>query len=275
MNSIIKSIKYVSRKANASKIGAYSAQTAFFMFLSFIPLMVLVLSLLNQIHSSIEVLTLVTESFTPNVITSFFEAYADEIASESNKTLTIASTVVLLWSASKGIFAIIGGLNSVYECKETRNYFVLRVVAMFYTIMFVAVLIGTISLLLFGNRVYFLFSRLFPEIKDYLYFATTFRYFFGFFILVLFFSLVYKKLPNDKRAFKSQIPGACIASAGWICFSVIFSIFVDNFNSFSNVYGSLTTITAMMLWLYICMLIFFFGAETNVILENKTIGSVL
>jgi YihY family inner membrane protein len=204
----------------------------------------------------------------------FFHYYwnPDEISSESNRTLTIASVIVLLWSASKGVFAIIGGLNSVYEIKENRNYFVLRITAMFYTVIFIFVLIATVSLLLFGTNLYYFLVNIFPNTKEYLYIVSSLRFFVGFLILVLFFALIYKALPNKKKRFSEQLPGAIVAGTGWICFSVCFSLFVENFGNYESVYGSLTTITIMMLWLYICMYILFFGALMNVILENKSIS---
>jgi len=118
------------------RINAYAAQTAFFMFLSIIPLVILLLSLFRHFGpSEAEVITL-TNNLSPGIIDSFFEMYIDEITEDSKLSLTIVSGVILLWSASKGVFAIIGGLNSVYEIKETRNYFIVRLTAMLYTFAF-------------------------------------------------------------------------------------------------------------------------------------------
>jgi len=85
----------------------------------------------------------------------------------------------------------------------------------------------------------------------------------------LFFSIIYKTLPNGKMKFVDQIPGAVITSAGWVSFSILFSFFVDNFSNYANVYGSLSAIIILMLWLYICMYIMFIGAEINCILTAK------
>lgn len=236
------------------------------------PLVILLLVSLNHIGPTIDTLNDFTSNFTPNIVSSFFELYAHEIAAESNSTITIASVLVLLWSASKGIFAIIGGLNSVYEIKESRNYFVLRIVAMIYTVIFIIVLISTVSLLVFGNNIYNILSNLFPTTRIYMFLASSLRYFIGFLILVIFFALIYKALPNETKRFSEQLPGAIVSATGWICFSIGFSLFVESNDNYASVYGSLTTIILMMLWLYICMYILFFGALINVILTNKIVS---
>ncbi len=269
MNSLIKNIKYLSRKASASKINAYAAQTAFFMFLSLIPLVILVLSLFRKFGPSESEVISLTSNLSPGIIIAFFDMYMDEITSDSKLSLTIASSVVLLWSASKGVFAIIGGLNSVYEIKESRNYFLVRLTAVFYTVAFLAMMIGALLLMVFGeNLVLFAYSVL-PEMTGLVYVVSSLRFILSFIVLVMFFAIMYKALPSGKQKFSSQLPGAVISSAGWVIFSIFFSFFVDNFSNYANIYGSLTAIIVMLLWLYVCMYIMFWGAEINLIISNK------
>ena len=268
MRKLFRTIRYISRKATASRISAYSAQTAYFMFMSLIPLVILLLSLLHQLGTSVDIVN-VTSQFAPGFLSKFFEAYIDEIVDDSRLSLTIISAAVLLWTASKGVFAIIGGMNSVYEIKENRNYFLLRLLAMFYTISFIVLLIAVILVLLFGNKINDLLYSILPNLKGLVYIVSSLRFVISFLVLVIFFSLLYKSLPNSKMRFSDQIPGAVIASGGWVAFSLLFSFFVDNFSNYANIYGSLTTIIVLMLWLYICMYILFLGAEINKILSTK------
>lgn len=58
---------------------------------------------------------------------------------------------------------------------------------------------------------------------------------------------------------------------GWFLVSYFFSIYVDIFTSFSVIYGSLATITLIMMWLYAIIYIILLGAEINVILDIKRV----
>lgn len=269
MNNLLKCIKYFVRKINANKIGAFSAQTAFFIFLSLIPLIVLFFSLAQGLGATTDHLASAANKFTPDAISSFFETYIDEILTPEKKSLTIISSFVLLWSASRGIFSIIGGLNSVYEIKEERNYLSLRLMAMLYTITFLVMLIIALVLFVFGSAICDILYSLFPNIRSLVYLFSSLRFIIGFLILTLFFSLLYKSLPSKPLRFTEQIPGALITSAGWVSFSLIFSVFIENFSNYSNLYGSLTAIIVLLLWLYNCMYIMFAGAQVNRIVTLK------
>ncbi|MBQ0110108.1 MAG: YihY/virulence factor BrkB family protein [Clostridiales bacterium] len=269
MEKFIKSIRYFTRKSNASRLGAYSAQTAFFMFFSLIPLIMLLFSLMSRIGYSAEEIIESTKDYISGVFGKFLTSYLPEITAEGKLSLTIVSAVALLWSASRGVYSIIAGFNSVNEIKEERNYFLLRLTAMLYTFAFIVIIVIALLLMVFGNYIGGLFYDAFPELKGLVYIISSLRFIIGFVALILFFMLVYKSLPSCKIKFSEQMPGAVLSSAGWVSFSILFSFFVDNFGNYSNIYGSLTAIIVLMLWLYICMYIMFFGAELNFILSGK------
>ena len=74
-------------------------------------------------------------------------------------------------------------------------------------------------------------------------------------------------LPNRKADLRSQLPGSILCALAWSVFSFGLSVYVDYFNGFS-MYGSLTTIALLMLWLYFCMYILMICAELNDVYEE-------
>ena len=98
------------------------------------------------------------------------------------------------------------------------------------------------------------------------------RIYFSLPLLTFFWDLVYKFLPNrgaaGKTTLRKQLPGAFFTACGWMALSFIFSIYLDIFKGFTNMYGSFTTIILVMLWLYGCMYIILLGGEINAILEG-------
>ena len=263
MQRFIKGVKYFLRKVSASRIGAYSAQTAYFMFLSLIPLIMLLLSLIQLFGDTGESITEVISNVIPGVLGTILYDLIEEIISDGRLTFTILSAVILLWSSSRGVHSIIGGLNSVYEIKETRKYIWVR-------LLFIIIVCGVLLIMVFGDSLIDLSNTFFPNLKGLVYIISSLRFILGFIILVLFFSIIYKSMPCKKMKFIDQLPGAVISSAGWVSFSILFSFYVDNFSNYANVYGSLTAIIVLMLWLYTCMYIMFIGAEVNCILYSKT-----
>ena len=66
--------------------------------------------------------------------------------------------------------------------------------------------------------------------------------------------------------------GAAFSAVGWMIVSWSFSVYLDIFKGFSSMYGSLTTIVLIMLWLYFCMYILLLGGEVNMILRDMEQG---
>ena len=58
-------------------------------------------------------------------------------------------------------------------------------------------------------------------------------------------------------------------AVGWSVFSYFFSLYFELFPNFSNMYGSLTALIMLMLWLYICMNLVLYGAEINAYFEKQ------
>ena len=87
-------------------------------------------------------------------------------------------------------------------------------------------------------------------------------------VVIGFLLLIYKFLPNRKDLFRKQIPGAIFTAIGWLVISWVFSVYLDIFKGFSDMYGSLTTIVLIMLWLYFCMYCVLFGAQLNIYMKD-------
>ena len=85
----------------------------------------------------------------------------------------------------------------------------------------------------------------------------------------LIFTLMYMVLPNGRNGFGSSLPGGILSSVGWLVFSDLFSIYVEHFNRYSLIYGSVYALALGMLWLYCCLSILFYGGALNRYLMDK------
>ena len=273
IKSIINSLKLIITKIKDDNISAFSAQAALFIIVSFFPFTMLLLSLLQYTPLPSSTLMTIFNQALPTGINSMVISIIDEIYRSSlSATLISVTAITTLWSAGKGFIAIIRGLNSVYEIKESRNYFFLRITATIYTLVFAIMIIGTIVLFVFGNQLYLWITNRFTVLKDLALLIISLRTLVGLIVLIVFFLIIYTVIPNRKSKILNQLPGAIVSAAGWMGFSYAFSFYIDNFSNYSSMYGSLTAIVLFILWLYFCMYILFIGAEINIALENKEVS---
>lgn len=270
VKATFKLIGLLSRKMRDDYIEAFSAQAAFFIIISFFPFIMLFLSILQFIPiEESTMMTIFTQIF-PSAIKSMIVSVVYEIFHTTSSSTVISITAITaLWSAGKGFLAIMKGLNSVYEIKETRNGIFLRIVSVLYTLIFAIMLIATMVLFVFGNRLYLWIEQKFPVLTDMALLIISLRTIVGMVILLVFFLLIYIVIPNRKTKLMNELPGAMICAAGWMGFSYAFSYYIDNFSNYTSTYGSLTAIVLFMLWMYFCMYILFVGAEFNLLFENK------
>jgi membrane protein len=271
IKSTFRLINLFSKKIDDDHVAAFSAQAAFFIIISFFPFIMLLLSIVRYFpFEKSTVMRIFTQIF-PSGINSLIISVIEEIyAIASSGTLISITAITALWSAGKGFLAIMRGLNSVYEIKETRNYFFLRITSTIYTLIFAIMVIASMVLFVFGNRLYLWIEQKIPVFKGMALLIISFRTIVGLVILLVFFLVIYVVIPNRKTKVMNELPGAMVCAGGWMGFSYAFSYYIDHSN-YSSMYGSLTTIVLFMLWMYFCMYILFIGAEINLMFENKAL----
>lgn len=265
MLNLISWIKLILDKIKKDHLSAYAAQSAFFIILSAVPFVMLLLTLVQYAPIDSTVLIEGVKDFFPADTSEVLTSVINEVMTKTSGTFVSITVITLLWTAGKSIMAITRGLNSVYEIEETRNYILLRLISTVYTLVFAIMIIFTLSFLVFGNRIYVWICTKIPFLNDVAAFIISIRTISSMGILTALFLLFYKVLPNKKVKLLHQLPGALFTALGWMISSYIFSIYVDYSTNLSYIYGSLTGIIVTMLWLYFCMNLMFFGAEINVL----------
>lgn len=255
--------KTFTDKYRDDHVSAFAAQAAFFIILSFFPFTMFLLTLTQFLPFTQSDIMDVILTVVPAESKSIVVAIVTDLFSKTSTTLLSFSIITALWSASRGILSITRGLNAIYGKNETRNYFILRFLSMLYTLIFSIVLVLVLTLLVFGNSLYRYIAKIAPLLKNVADIVLDFRMLGVITILVCFFTIMYRFIPNRNGALRHELPGALFAAACWSLLSFAFSIYVDHFSNFSYMYGSLTGIVIIMLWLYVCMTVFFIGAELN------------
>lgn len=270
MKKFIKIMTGFMNRMNQDHVSAFAAQAAFFILMSFVPFLMLLLPLVTYVSITKDMVVEMILQVMPDAgdFRSFFLSIIQEVYDKSTAVVPI-SAIFTLWSAGKGLQGLTNGVNAIYHVKETRNYVVTRIRSALYTLVFILAVIGSLILLVFGNSIQKLLTRYIPALARVTAYIIGMRTAVSLVVLALIFLMVYKFLPNRKTSFRSQVPGAVISAVAWSLFSLGFSVYLDYYDGFSNMYGSLTTIILILLWLYFCMYIVLIGAEINAYFEER------
>lgn len=247
---------------------AYAAQAAYFIILSFIPFMLLLMTSVKYTPLTRQEVVKAVMQVCPESFQSFIEGIVNEVYEKSLGVVPV-SALIAMWSAGKGIQALTNGFNCIYQVNETRNYLVTRIRAVFYTLVFVISIVLTLILQVFGNSLQRELSRRFPFMDKLIAMIISMRVVITLSTLCLVFLMMYKFIPNRKATFRSQMPGAVLSSVCWSVFSFCFSLYIDFYSGASNMYGSMTTVVLILLWMYFCMMFVMIGAQVNHYFEEK------
>lgn len=244
-------------------VPAYAANASYFIIMAAVPTVLLLLAMLRYTALGSDVLLIGMEAFVPEALMPLATKLVNSLYDTSSTALVSVSAVAAVWSASRGVYGIITGLNRIYGVRENRGYVYTRLMSVFYMILFILLILLTLALHVFGQTI----AARFPE-GDHLW-ADIFegilpvRFFVLFGLQTLLFTAIFMALPNHRNRLAESLPGAVLASLGWLVFSDLFSIYVDHFSNYPAIYGSLSTVALAMLWLYICLGIVFYGGALN------------
>ena len=264
-------IQVFSEEMKKTAISAFAGQSAFFMMLSFFPFIMFLLALLRFMPFTEDALISVLEAFVPTSFHEFLKTLISGIYNSQSATLLPVTIITSVWLASKSFLSLANGLNFVYEIDETRNFILIRIYAVIYTIIFALLIIASLTVIVFGNSIYLFIRKhiYFPFVQDIILSVISLRSVVSFFIMFCFFIIMYKAIPNRTSNFKSQVPGTLVATCGWLVFSWLYSFYVDHLNNYATFYGTMTVIALLMVWLYACMYILFFGGLINKMLDRR------
>lgn len=242
-------------------IGSFAASTAFFLFISLIPIIYLICSIIPFTGLSEEALQESITHILPGVIGIFLNSIFADVYSQSAGVVSLA-VLVMVWSAGKGMLALMRGLNAVNEVEEDKNYIIVRLIAALYTVILVIAVLVSVVVMGFGKTILKLLTDGIPGGASLYSLLGHFGFLYSWIVLTVLFMLIYSYVPGRKQRFWMQMPGALFTAILWSVFSWAFSIYIDYFGDF-GVYGSLATVVIVLLWLYCMCYILMIGAHIN------------
>lgn len=250
-------------------IPLHSAYTCFFFVLSLFPGLLLLLGILRYTDLRVEDLTDLLEGFLPDSVLGPVRSLIAASYQHSSGTVVTISALGALYSASRGMFGIRNGLDAIFPPEHDHSYLRRRGISIAYNISFLLLLLLILALYLAGTALLdYLWMTTNPVLMTLLCMVDL-RSVVLLVLQIAVFTLMYALLPDRRNRLWHSLPGAVFASLGWLIFSRLFSIYVEHFTVYTNIYGSIYALALGMLWLYFCISIFFYGGALNGYLSQR------
>ena len=253
-------------------ISESAAQCSYYTILSFIPFVILLITLIQYTGIAPQTLFDVISKVIPSSMSEMVLGIVQEVYSKSLGTISI-SIIFTLWSAGKGFYALTAGLQTVYQTKSKKitSYIYLRVKVLLETILFIIMIVMGLIILVFGNGAIDIIKENFGALENYNLISSIMTQLGVIFATFVVFLLLYKFMPKHRVSIKSQVYGALFGAISLNIISFVFSRYLTIFKGFSITYGSLTTLMLVMMWTYSCFYTVFLGAELNKFINKNKI----
>lgn len=262
----------VKDRLTKDHIPIISAGTAFYFFLAVFPAIAAALSIYGlvvepaQVEQQMSQLANALPEKAHQMISNILEQQS--VKSESSLGWSfVLSVLISLWSVNRGTKAVFEGVNITYNEKDERGFLKLTALTLLFTIG--SIIVGFIAIAMVVA---------FPALIDKIGLPSTLetiiqllRWPILVLIVISALAAVYKVAPYRKSPeFKWTSWGAIIATILWIAGSLLFTLYINNFDSFDATYGSFAAVIILMLWFFLSAFIILLGAEINSEMEHQT-----
>lgn len=246
-----------------------AAVLAFFFLLAVFPAMIFAFSVLPSLsipHLQEAMMDLLRQAL-PGQSSSFFKATFHR--ADSGHALLTFGGILALWSGSSGVYALMEQLDVIHDAADQRPFWKMRGTAILLLVFFAALLVGSLSLVIFGGTIQSWVASLIGWSRPLRVFFATMRWIIFAAALLLGLAVAYRFGPDAKVRFRFISPGNVVAAILIALASVGFRFYVSKFGNYSATYGSLAAVIILMLWMYMAGIAILVGCETNTILHGR------
>ncbi len=267
-------LKQVRDRIEKNNVIIISAGVGFFGFIAIFPAIMALISIYGFFMDPQEIEGQVSKisSMMPEQTHKILQYRVDKFINPEVDSLgwdTFFGILIGIWIGNLGTKSLFKGINIAYETESQRGILKNNGITLLFTF-------GALILIILSAALIVAFPAIIEKIglpDNIESLISWLRWLIMGFILVGSIGLIYRFAPKRRRSgFKWVVPGAVLASLLWLLASWVFSFYISNFWNFDEIYGSISTVVFLMLWLFISTFVILLGAELNSGIEHHALG---
>mgnify|MGYP001050102143 CR=1 FL=1 len=269
---LMRLIDSVQTHVKETEIGDRSVVVAYYLLLSFFPLLIVIGNLLPYLSVTPETVLPYVREIIPKEIYEFLKPAIESLLSNNSGGLLSISVLAAIWSSSKGVNALQTALNRAYGVEDRGNFVISRIVSVG---MVGVLLMAVIAIALFFSVGQLIMDSLQPLLgfsTTYIDIFTKLRWPVTLLGLLIILSAIYLVIPNARIRLKYTLPGTVFATLGWMVLAQGFGLYASTFARSISGYQIIGSFIVLMLWLNFAATIVIFGGIINVTLEEFHTG---
>ena len=277
MKSVIRSspkttIRNTIKNAVEHDIGKSAAALTYYLLFAMFPLLIFISNLLGCLDLNIDAITQTLLSIMPDDVVYLLESYLNHITDNSSPVLFWFSLVFTVWFPMRAVRGLMGDVRLAYGLEKPSRPVMYAIRQFVFTLVFLVFIVVLFLLAILGRRFISTMTdwlgldtvlkipTVLLDLWQYLRFVLLAA------IMFALLGLLYATAQDRRQGIKTIIPGVLLALVSWLIVSIGFSAYVEQFASYSVIYGTLGAVVVLLLWLYMTSFVLILGAEFNVAL---------
>ena len=251
-------------------VGAYAAQITFYMIMSLVPLITLVgmmLTRTNLITADGVIALIQNFQSIPDAARDIIVSVFDNLDRGSTGSYVLY-IIIILYAASRSVRGIMNGIHMAYQTVETRPILVIFLISFFYTVAFAIMIVLFVALVLFGEALSKAAFEFFGLDRYYEQTITILRLALPLLLMFLVYLFLYRFIPTKPLKFRNVWVGALFATFASFLVSHLMSASVSNMSAYTSIYGGISQIIVLIIWLYFISMIQLIGAILNATIDE-------
>lgn len=260
-------------------IASLAAVIAFYAFFSLFPLLSLMIyaaSVLLPTESIGHLVSSMLQPYFPLLPQKSLPLFSIVHLSDIGAKVGLLSMITLAWSATSGFIAVQQAMDVIWETEEQRSYVGRRLIGFAMLVILLLITIGSaIAMAIYPVVHASVLNRAIIPLIQAVHVVSRVVFpvslFFGFLVF-------YRYLPKRSAPWLYLLPGAFVAALLLDLGRAVFVWYASHLGSYEVVYGSLTAVMLLVIWMYIASILMLFGAEVSasleLVLENRRKSSV-
>lgn len=256
-------LKKLSKILKKPEMAILPANISFNIILAIIPIFTIVVLIASYFNISIDLVTNLVDEIMPKQVSS---SIIEVISGKGFDTSVGIFTVIAFIIATNGAYAIINTSDTLYKIKE-NDIIKKRVSSVILLFIIIILFIFLLIVPLFGDNILKLMrsAKLLSDYADeVMILFNIFKWPITVLIIYLNIKLIYTVAPSKNVRSEETTYGAAFTTFGWILATLVFKFYLNRFARYDIIYGNLSSLIIMMVWVNFVSYIFVLGMAINV-----------
>ena len=251
----------------SKNVGRAAAELAYFLILTFFPIVICVSAFLNELNLDLTYLLRQADPFLPPGVIAIFREYLNYIDTNQSTAMLISGGFLTILFASAAVRGLMNIMDELYGRATFRGLSQIVASVLFSVLLLITIYLS-LAVVVTGNWFFHLLGQALglEGLSERFSAWQSVKYVLLLSLVFLFILLLYRFAAPLERPRPPVAPGALGASAALAAASAIFSVLMGNSTRYSLVYGSLASVIIMLVWLYLCGNILIMGNVVNYVL---------